>query len=127
MEERELLALARSDWTTALHAAFQDDEHLYLVMEYLAGGSLLGLLYREGKLPPATVRFYAAEAVLAVHSIHQLGFAYRYSPTITHTHTYTTAYKHICGTHTYASHRDDTQTHPYTHEQDVCTFCKHLQ
>ena len=79
MEERELLALAKGQWTTTLEYAFQDDDHLYLVMEYLAGGNLLTLLYKQ-TLDEEAVRFYAAEAVLGVREIHQLGFAYRYAP-----------------------------------------------
>ena len=77
MEERELLALAKGHWITTLEYAFQDDEYLYLVMEYLAGGNLLNLLYKQ-TLDHGAVRFYAAETVLGVREIHNLGFVYRF-------------------------------------------------
>jgi hypothetical protein len=41
----------------------QDDDNLYLVMDYCAGGDLMTLLIKEDVLPEAWVRFYAAEAI----------------------------------------------------------------
>jgi len=76
MEERELLGLANGQWITTLEYAFQDEEYLYLVMEYLAGGNLLNLMYKQ-TLDIDAVRFYIAEAVLGVREVHRLGFAYR--------------------------------------------------
>lgn len=39
----------------------------------LAGGDLMTLLIKEDILPEQAVRFYAAEAVMAVQSVHALG------------------------------------------------------
>uniref|UniRef100_A0A8C9KZT6 non-specific serine/threonine protein kinase n=1 Tax=Panthera tigris altaica TaxID=74533 RepID=A0A8C9KZT6_PANTA len=67
-----------SRWVTTLHYAFQDEEYLYLVMDYYAGGDLLTLLSRfEDRLPPELAQFYLAEMVLAIHSLHQLGYVHR--------------------------------------------------
>lgn len=50
----------------------------YLVMDYYAGGDLLTLLSRfEDRLPPELAQFYLAEMVLAIHSLHQLGYIHR--------------------------------------------------
>lgn len=50
----------------------------YLVMDYYAGGDLLTLLSRfEDRLPPELAQFYLAEMVLAIHSLHQLGYVHR--------------------------------------------------
>uniref|UniRef100_A0A671EBB1 non-specific serine/threonine protein kinase n=1 Tax=Rhinolophus ferrumequinum TaxID=59479 RepID=A0A671EBB1_RHIFE len=77
-EERDVLVKGDSRWVTALHYAFQDEEYLYLVMDYYAGGDLLTLLSRfEDRLPPELAQFYLAEMVLAVHSLHQLGYVHR--------------------------------------------------
>ncbi|XP_045871960.1 serine/threonine-protein kinase MRCK gamma isoform X4 [Meles meles] len=77
-EERDVLVKGDSRWVTALHYAFQDDEYLYLVMDYYAGGDLLTLLSRfEDRLPPELAQFYLAEMVLAIHSLHQLGYVHR--------------------------------------------------
>ncbi|XP_058161206.1 serine/threonine-protein kinase MRCK gamma isoform X1 [Dasypus novemcinctus] len=77
-EERDVLVKGDSRWVTSLHYAFQDEEYLYLVMDYYAGGDLLTLLSRFGdRLPPELAQFYLAEMVLAVHSLHQLGYVHR--------------------------------------------------
>ncbi|XP_053780093.1 serine/threonine-protein kinase MRCK gamma isoform X6 [Desmodus rotundus] len=77
-EERDVLVKGDGRWVTALHYAFQDEEHLYLVMDYYAGGDLLTLLSRfEDRLPPELAQFYLAEMVLAIHSLHQLGYVHR--------------------------------------------------
>ncbi|XP_064143904.1 serine/threonine-protein kinase MRCK gamma isoform X7 [Loxodonta africana] len=77
-EERDVLVKGDSRWVTALHYAFQDEEYLYLVMDYYAGGDLLTLLSRfEDRLPSELAQFYLAEMVLAIHSLHQLGYVHR--------------------------------------------------
>lgn len=64
----------------ALHTALQ-----YLVMDYYAGGDLLTLLSRfEDRLPPELAQFYLAEMVLAIHSLHQLGYVHRWGPKLCH-------------------------------------------
>ncbi|XP_020823967.1 LOW QUALITY PROTEIN: serine/threonine-protein kinase MRCK gamma [Phascolarctos cinereus] len=77
-EERDVLVKGDGRWVTTLHCAFQDDDYLYLVMDYYAGGDLLTLLSRfEDRLPPELAQFYLAEMVLAIHSLHQLGYVHR--------------------------------------------------
>lgn len=77
--ERDILASADNDndWLVTLHYSFQDDHMLYMVMEYLPGGDLMGLLIKEDTLSEATTRFYAAEMVLAIQSVHELGYIHR--------------------------------------------------
>uniref|UniRef100_A0A3Q3FFM3 non-specific serine/threonine protein kinase n=1 Tax=Labrus bergylta TaxID=56723 RepID=A0A3Q3FFM3_9LABR len=43
-EERDVLVKGDSQWITTLHYAFQDENFLYLVMDYYVGGDLLTLL-----------------------------------------------------------------------------------
>lgn len=38
------MAYADSDWIVKLHYAFQDPRYLYMVMEYMPGGDLVGLM-----------------------------------------------------------------------------------
>uniref|UniRef100_A0A8C2X6M1 non-specific serine/threonine protein kinase n=1 Tax=Cyclopterus lumpus TaxID=8103 RepID=A0A8C2X6M1_CYCLU len=50
----------------------------YLVMDYYVGGDLLTLLSKfEDRLPEDMSKFYVAEMVLAVHSIHQQHYIHR--------------------------------------------------
>ncbi|NWR64435.1 CTRO kinase, partial [Bucorvus abyssinicus] len=77
-EERSILSQSTSPWIPQLHYAFQDKKNLYLVMEYQPGGDLLSLLNRyEDQLDESMVQFYLAELVLAVHSVHQMGYVHR--------------------------------------------------
>ncbi|KAM6954695.1 serine/threonine-protein kinase MRCK beta [Aplochiton taeniatus] len=77
-EERNVLVNGDCQWITTLHYAFQDDNYLYLVMDYYVGGDLLTLLSKfEDRLPEDMSKFYVAEMVLAVHSIHQQHYVHR--------------------------------------------------
>ncbi|XP_050095568.1 serine/threonine-protein kinase MRCK alpha isoform X2 [Anopheles aquasalis] len=77
-EERDVLVFGDRRWITNLHYAFQDDINLYLIMDYYCGGDLLTLLSKfEDRLPEDMARFYIAEMVLAIHSIHELKYVHR--------------------------------------------------
>ncbi|XP_061927075.1 serine/threonine-protein kinase Genghis Khan isoform X5 [Apis cerana] len=77
-EERDVLVYGDRRWITNLHYAFQDDNNLYLVMDYYCGGDLLTLLSKfEDRLPEDMARFYIAEMVLAIGSIHDLRYVHR--------------------------------------------------
>uniref|UniRef100_A0A8C8AU02 Citron Rho-interacting kinase n=1 Tax=Otus sunia TaxID=257818 RepID=A0A8C8AU02_9STRI len=77
-EERSILSQSSSPWIPQLQYAFQDKKNLYLVMEYQPGGDLLSLLNRyEEQLDESMVQFYLAELVLAIHSVHQMGYVHR--------------------------------------------------
>ncbi|EQC30734.1 AGC/NDR protein kinase [Saprolegnia diclina VS20] len=77
--ERDILAMADNEcqWLVTLQYSFQDTNRLYMVMEYLPGGDLMGLLIKEDKLSETTTRFYAAEMVMAIESVHELGYIHR--------------------------------------------------
>nr|XP_054106441.1 myotonin-protein kinase isoform X1 [Callithrix jacchus] len=77
-EERDVLVNGDRRWITQLHFAFQDENYLYLVMEYYVGGDLLTLLSKFGeRIPAEMARFYLAEIVMAIDSVHRLGYVHR--------------------------------------------------
>ncbi|NXV25544.1 CTRO kinase, partial [Rissa tridactyla] len=77
-EERNILSQSTSPWIPQLQYAFQDKKNLYLVMEYQPGGDLLSLLNRyDDQLDESMVQFYLAELILAIHSVHQMGYVHR--------------------------------------------------
>ena len=50
----------------------------YLVMDYYCGGDLLTLLSKfEDRLNETMAKFYIAEMVLAIHSLHRMGYVHR--------------------------------------------------
>ncbi|XP_019192151.1 PREDICTED: serine/threonine-protein kinase 38-like [Ipomoea nil] len=75
--ERNLLAEVASHFIVKLYFSFQDAEYLYLVMEYLPGGDIMTLLMREETLTETVARFYIAESVLAIESIHRHNYIHR--------------------------------------------------
>ncbi|KAL9227601.1 hypothetical protein vseg_003273 [Gypsophila vaccaria] len=75
--ERNLLAEVDSNCIVKLYCSFQDEEFLYLIMEYLPGGDMMTLLMRKDTLTEDEARFYVAETVLAVESIHKHHYIHR--------------------------------------------------
>ncbi|XXG60963.1 hypothetical protein AAC387_Pa04g2739 [Persea americana] len=75
--ERDLLAEVDSRCIVKLFYSFQDSDFLYLIMEYLPGGDFMTLLMREHVLSEDVSRFYIAESVLAIQSIHQHHYVHR--------------------------------------------------
>uniref|UniRef100_A0A8C9XNR4 Rho-associated protein kinase 2 n=1 Tax=Sander lucioperca TaxID=283035 RepID=A0A8C9XNR4_SANLU len=75
-EERHIMAFSNSPWVVQLCCAFQDDRHLYLVMEFMPGGDLVTLTMNYD-IPEKWARFYTAEVVLALNAIHSMGFIHR--------------------------------------------------
>ncbi|XP_031159572.1 myotonin-protein kinase isoform X1 [Sander lucioperca] len=77
-EEREVLLKGDRRWITELHYSFQDNNYLYLVMDYYVGGDLLTLLSKFGdRIPEDMAKFYLAEMVMAIDSVHRLGYVHR--------------------------------------------------
>lgn len=75
--ERNLLAEVDSAFIVKLYCSFQDQEYLYLIMEYLPGGDMMTLLIREDTLTESVAKFYIAESVLAIESIHKHNYIHR--------------------------------------------------
>ncbi|XP_067946869.1 serine/threonine-protein kinase LATS2-like isoform X2 [Watersipora subatra] len=75
--ERDMLAEAELEWVTKLFYSFQDKENLYFIMEYIPGGDLMALLIKMGIFEEPLARFYIAELVLAIESVHKMGFIHR--------------------------------------------------
>lgn len=75
--ERDILAEADNEWVVKLFYSFQDADNLYFVMEYVPGGDLMALLIKQGIFCEELGQFYTAELVLAVESVHKMGFIHR--------------------------------------------------
>ncbi|GLB02587.1 hypothetical protein AtubIFM57258_003945 [Aspergillus tubingensis] len=72
-----LVASAKSRWIVPLIASFQDQNHLYLIMDYMVGGDFLGLLMRRNMLPETVARWYIAEMILCIEEAHRLCWIHR--------------------------------------------------
>ncbi|KAG8340905.1 TbPK6 [Trypanosoma vivax] len=82
--ERDLLSEFKSrrkqltcPWITDLVITFQDEKFLYIVTEYCSGGDMISWLIRHDVFPEETARFYITELVLALNSLHKMGYVHR--------------------------------------------------
>ena len=74
--EREIMT-SSNEWIVNLKYSFQDEYYLYLVMDFLPGGDLMNLLMKKEILTENEARFYTAEMILAVDSVHKLNCIHR--------------------------------------------------
>jgi cell cycle protein kinase DBF2 len=77
LTERDILTAAKSEWLVRLLYSFQDDEQIYLAMEYVPGGDFRTLLNNTGVLHNRHARFYIAEMFSCVDALHSLGYIHR--------------------------------------------------
>ena len=75
--EQLFMSKVKSPWIVELKASFQEDDFLYLVMEFIPGGDFMTLLMDKDKLTEEEAKFYTAELILAVESIHKLDCIHR--------------------------------------------------
>ena len=75
--EQLFMSKVKSPWIVELKASFQEDDYLYLIMEYLPGGDFMNLLIKKDILTEDEARFYTAELILAVENIHKLDCIHR--------------------------------------------------
>lgn len=76
--ERRLLHLVSgSPFIVSLKTSFQDARYLYLLLEYVPGGELFGLLRRVQSLPHFVAQFYAAEIITVLSALHARDIIYR--------------------------------------------------
>jgi len=74
--EKEVLACVEHPFIVALRYAFQTDDHLCLVLDYIEGGNMYSDLMR-GPYTHERACFYAAQIVLATQHLHELDILYR--------------------------------------------------
>ena len=77
LTERDILTAAKSEWLVRLLYAFQDEQQIYLAMEYVPGGDFRTLLNNTGVLHNRHARFYIAEMFSCVDALHTLGYIHR--------------------------------------------------
>lgn len=75
--EKDFYTQYDNPWSAKLYYSFQDQNHLYLIMEFLPGGDLMNLLIHRNILTETETKFLIAEAALAIHHVHLQGFIHR--------------------------------------------------
>jgi len=77
LEERNVLTLMNSHFVTNLKYALHDEENLYLIMDLMLGGDLKYHLTNAGRFSEKRARFYAAEVLLGLETVHNASIVYR--------------------------------------------------
>ena len=76
--EQKVLALeGKPSFLTDLKASFQDEENVYMVMEFLSGGDLLTHLERNRRFSEKRTQLYLAELAIGLFYLHDKGIIYR--------------------------------------------------
>lgn len=77
LAERTVLARINNPFIVPLKFSFQSPEKLYLVLSFINGGELFHHLQQSGKFDMDRSRFYIAELLTALESLHELNVIYR--------------------------------------------------
>ena len=75
--EVEVLSSISQPFIAQLYNVFQDEESIYLLMDYVCGGEMLTLIRTSGHLSEPLTQFYAAEVVCALEYLHSRRIAHR--------------------------------------------------
>ena len=75
--ERNLLERMNHPFIINMHFSFQDNEHLYIAMDYLTGGDLRYQLCLKKKFSEQETKFFIACIILALEYIHSNNIIHR--------------------------------------------------
>ena len=67
----------KSDFCCNIHESLQDPQNLYMVLDFLPGGELFKLIRKQVFMSEEDARFYLAEIILAIDTLHTMGIIYR--------------------------------------------------
>ena len=77
MREKEILASLATPCVVALHNTYQDEKHLFMLMELVAGGELYQLMLKQGHFNEPKAKFYSACIASALAHLHRQRVVYR--------------------------------------------------
>jgi serine/threonine protein kinase len=66
-----------SPFIVKLHYAFQTDQRLHIIMDFMQGGELYFHMKSENRFNEDRAKFYAAELILALEFLHKNGIIFR--------------------------------------------------
>lgn len=75
--EKQILQKIQHPFIITLHWAFQTEDKLYLILDFVNGGELFFHLKREGRFSEKRVSIYVAEIVMALAHLHTHDIVYR--------------------------------------------------
>jgi len=76
-KEKKVFQVLKGNWVVKALFTFVHENYLCIVMEFLIGGDFGAILERFGALDEAYAKFYIAEVILALDSLHKLHIIHR--------------------------------------------------
>ncbi|CDW82120.1 protein kinase 2 [Stylonychia lemnae] len=77
LQERKILMELKHPFIVEMHYAFQSPDRLYFVLDYVSGGDMFHHIRKKVRFNEKEAKFYAAEIILAIEAMHNMGFIYR--------------------------------------------------
>ena len=77
LNERDTLIKLNHPFIVKLYYAFQDENNLYFITEFMQGGQLFTYLKNNAQLKTKQAKFYLSEILLALQYMHENNYIYR--------------------------------------------------
>lgn len=75
--EKRILEAIRFPFTVSMEFSFKDNNYIYFVMPFIAGGEMFTHLRRMGKFDEPLAKFYSCQVILALEYLHFCNLVYR--------------------------------------------------
>ena len=75
--EKKILKYLSHPFIIKLHFSFQDEDNLYLVMDYISGGDLSSYIHNSQNFNEEIAKFYLSEVYLAIRYLHSKNIIHR--------------------------------------------------
>ncbi|KAL4475194.1 hypothetical protein ABPG72_018851 [Tetrahymena utriculariae] len=77
IQEKDILAFCNNNFITKLHYSFQNQNNLFLILDYCSGGDLFNYISKKNTFSEKDAKFYAAQIVLMLEYLHSQNIVYR--------------------------------------------------
>ncbi|CAD8102568.1 unnamed protein product [Paramecium primaurelia] len=75
--EKNVFEILEGDFVVKAFYSFIQDNCLLFLLEYMMGGDFSQVLYQYGRISESVAKFYLAELLLAIESLHKKGIIHR--------------------------------------------------
>ena len=75
--EKDILLNADHPFLCGMEYLFQSETRLFFVLPFIEGGVMEKIIQKRGYFPESTVKFYAAQLVMGIGKLHQMGIIHR--------------------------------------------------
>ncbi|XP_062548507.1 cAMP-dependent protein kinase catalytic subunit beta-like [Armigeres subalbatus] len=77
VNEKRILQSVEFPFMVHLECCYKDNSYIYLVMPFICGGELFGLLRKSKRFGEDQAKFYGAQVAMAIEYLHHMNLIYR--------------------------------------------------